>query len=390
MKIVFQANTKIRENLDHMDDSTVLGIVRQGQIVEVEALPVPGPNLRDSYNGETRTSDVWYRGENNWYYWGGWVKSVEKLGPRQDIDWNQLKYREQNMNWAIGDFNLAEQAWRKGIRGKDMNVAILDSGIAPRHFKQDLPENIILARKNFTDDQPSDIKDTVGHGTQCAGLIAARGNYDIFGMAPEANLIIGKILRRKGTNHKKVAEDLIAALEWLIGLDNPIHVLSLSISLDKGSLYEDQIKSLETLIRKLVDKKDTLIVAAVGNSSGFAEFYPALFQECLSAGGYDRNKRILADSTINPKLDLLVPGHDLLTTSGDVDQTIEITNRMSGSSSATALLSGLACLLRQMHPHLSAGEIREKILREAIDGEPIEGLPTSRLFNPLLLEINHM
>lgn len=95
----------------------------------------------------------------------------------------------------------APQAWNTGQRGQGVRVAVLDSGFDLDH--PDLAPNIDLAAsKNFVPGERLDYALTgVGsHGTHTAGTIAAADNgIGIIGVAPEAKLILVKVLRDAGS-----------------------------------------------------------------------------------------------------------------------------------------------------------------------------------------------
>ena len=95
----------------------------------------------------------------------------------------------------------APAAWNAGARGKGARVAVLDSGFDLDH--PDLASNIDMsASKNFVVGEELGYKlPGVGsHGTHTAGTIAAADNgIGIIGVAPEAQLILVKVLRDSGT-----------------------------------------------------------------------------------------------------------------------------------------------------------------------------------------------
>ncbi|MCY7735602.1 S8 family serine peptidase, partial [Bacillus safensis] len=89
----------------------------------------------------------------------------------------------------------APELWSSGFKGKGITIAVLDTGCDTEH--PDLKDQII-GGKNFTDDDDGDaenVKDYNGHGTHVAGTIAATDqNGGILGVAPEAKLLIVKVL----------------------------------------------------------------------------------------------------------------------------------------------------------------------------------------------------
>ena len=117
----------------------------------------------------------------------------------------------------------ADRLWEKGIDGRGITVAVIDSGIDKNH-----PDLIgkVVAEKNFLADEIT-ADDLLGHGTMVAGIIAGSGaasNGRYKGIAPGAKLISVKVIDGKGDG--KVS-DIIAGIEWAVY--NGADVLSLSL-----------------------------------------------------------------------------------------------------------------------------------------------------------------
>lgn len=117
----------------------------------------------------------------------------------------------------------ADRLWEKGIDGRGVKVAVIDSGIDKNH--PDLVGKVV-AEKNFLSDEIT-ADDLLGHGTMVAGIIAGTGAAsagEYRGIAPGADLISVKVIDGQGDG--KVS-DIIAGIEWAVysGAD----VLSLSL-----------------------------------------------------------------------------------------------------------------------------------------------------------------
>ena len=117
----------------------------------------------------------------------------------------------------------ADKLWSKGIDGRGVTVAILDSGIDKNH--PDLAGKVI-GEKNFVEDEAT-ADDLLGHGTMVAGIIAGSGaasNGKYKGIAPGASLLNVKVINSKGDGR---ISDIIAGIEW--ALYNGADVMSLSL-----------------------------------------------------------------------------------------------------------------------------------------------------------------
>ena len=109
----------------------------------------------------------------------------------------------------------ASQVWEQGYTGKNVVVAILDSGINDEHI--DLKDHLWQGYADTDGDGAADdlihgwnfsgkdakgnpnIKDDYGHGTHCAGIICGDGTSgNIVGVAPDATLMAIKTVDRVG------------------------------------------------------------------------------------------------------------------------------------------------------------------------------------------------
>lgn len=93
----------------------------------------------------------------------------------------------------------APEAWEAGFRGKGVQVAVLDGGFDLDH--PDLAPNINSdLSMDFTGEGLEyGLLDPFSHGTHVAGTIAAADNgYGTIGIAPEAELILVKVLFDEG------------------------------------------------------------------------------------------------------------------------------------------------------------------------------------------------
>lgn len=120
----------------------------------------------------------------------------------------------------------APELWSSGFKGKGITIAVLDTGCDTEH--PDLKDQII-GGKNFTDDDNGDaenVKDYNGHGTHVSGTIAATDqNGGILGVAPEAKLLIVKVLGGKNGGGK---------YEWIINginyaVEQKVDIISMSL-----------------------------------------------------------------------------------------------------------------------------------------------------------------
>ncbi|TWD96471.1 major intracellular serine protease [Neobacillus bataviensis] len=228
----------------------------------------------------------------------------------------------------------APKVWEK-TKGKGMTIAILDTGCDLTH--PDLKDRIIGGR-NFTNDDNGNkdvYRDYNGHGTHVAGTMAATQNQrGVVGVAPEANLLIVKVLDKNGSGQ----------YDWIInGIYYAIEQQADIISMSLGG--PEDVSELHEAIQKAVEH-NILVVCAAGNEGDGQdttnEFdYPGSYNEVISVGAVNLDRRISDFSNSNNEVDLVAPGETILSTYLNGKFAT-----LSGTSMATPHVSGALALIK--------------------------------------------
>jgi subtilisin family serine protease len=237
--------------------------------------------------------------------------------------------------------------------GTGVNVAIMDTGIDRYH--PDLAANYAggydfggwIWWLGMNDDDPMDFS---GHGTHCAGIVAAvKGNdIGVIGVAPEADLYAVKVFDDFGDGRYS---DVIEGLEWCI--INDIQVISMSF----GSAYTGGDPGIEPWINDAYDAGILLVGAAGNDGSGVdTVIYPARYDKVIAVAATDISDNRASFSSTGPDVELSAPGVGIYSTYlGGGYATL------SGTSMACPMVSGTAALVIASDSSLTNADVRVRL-----------------------------
>ncbi|MGE5293613.1 MAG: S8 family serine peptidase [Solirubrobacterales bacterium] len=287
-------------------------------------------------------------------------QAIQKLKARSDVEYIEedvvLYALAQTLSWGVDRID-ADLAWPAGNTGKGVKVAILDTGIDYDH-----PDLVIAGGVNFVGTRdgstaPSDWNDNHGHGTHCAGIVAARNNtIGVVGVAPDAALYAVKVLSDNGSGY---TSDIIQGLDWCVA--NGIKVVSMSLG-GTGT----------TSMKAACDRayaSGVLLVAAAGNSAG-AVMYPAAYTSVIAVSATTSQNQRASFSNYGPQIELAAPGVSIHSTYKNGGYAY-----MSGTSMACPHVAGAAVLA--WASGLSSNTAVRQRLRSTAEDLGAAGLDTS-------------
>ena len=229
----------------------------------------------------------------------------------------------------------APEVWDESKKGSGVVIAVLDTGCQKDH--PDLKDRIIGGR-NFTSDFNGDetiFDDNNGHGTHVAGTIAAsENNQGVLGMAPQASLLILKVLGGNGSGSLQgIADAIHYAIDWKGAQGEAVRIISMSLGGPEGSqeLHDAIIRATNSGI---------LVVCAAGNTGKQELQFPGAYNEIVGVGAVDFNKKLAYFSTMNNEVDVVAPGVDIISTYLGNKYA-----KLSGTSMATPHVTGAAALI---------------------------------------------
>lgn len=234
---------------------------------------------------------------------------------------------KDNQDWGIANLNVPE-AW-KTTKGKGTVVAVLDTGAMSKH--KDLAGQIVKG-KDFTG-SPYGWEDRQGHGTHCATtVLAAENDWGMTGVAPEAKLLVAKVLGDSGSGS---VDGIAKGIDWstLEGAD----VISMSLG---GAGTDSYIPpALDRAIAAGV-----IVVAAAGNEGPGENTvgYPGGYKQCVCIAAHDSSNNVAGFSSRGKAVFVAAPGVNIR--AGIPGPGDGLFGSMSGTSMATPHVAGLAAL----------------------------------------------
>ena len=286
---------------------------------------------------------------------------------------NALPFDEQiltGFSWGTNPSNSASinllPAWKKFKQRKEVVVAIVDTGVDSTHplISQNLyVEEGSLGDTNFgVDFSGKQINrtpvDTHGHGSHIAGIIKS--------VYPNVKILSLKYFSPQASGQENIRAT-IQALKYAV--DHNVDIINYSAGGDGASQEE-------LAILKQAERKGIMVVAAAGNKSANIDmqgkgFFPASYNldNIVTVTAYDEELNILDSSNFGPTtVDISAPGYRIKSAlnNGRV-------GFLTGTSQATAFVTGVAALIKSKFPALPMAKIKAIIKKSAHKEETLVG-----------------
>jgi subtilisin family serine protease len=258
--------------------------------------------------------------------------------------------------WWYTDMNLSA-AW-KISKGAGVTVAVVDSGV--KATLADL-RGQVLPGKDYTGASPDGREDAgaadnplFGHGTNIAAMVAGTGaGSGLTGVAPQAKILPVRVGTRPDT------ETIAAAIRWSV--DHGARIVNLSLAGDNPCPAQEQ-DAVDYAV-----EHEVIVVAGAGNDPNLPVGAPANCVGALAVGGIEPGDSFepWPGESSGPELDFVAAGDKLqgLYLNGQLAGPVG-----SGTSMATALVSGTFALLRAKFPRESARQIVTRALWNVHNG----------------------
>ncbi|GGR84360.1 MULTISPECIES: S8 family serine peptidase [Streptomyces] len=265
------------------------------------------------------------------------------LGPAWD---------ETDHTWGL----QAVRANHSQLTGQGVRVAVLDTGVDTEH--PDLSARI-AGTASFVPGQSA--QDGNGHGTHCIGTAAGPAQPQHgprYGVAPEAQILAGKVLSNQGSGSDG---QILAGIAWALSQGAKVISMSLGAPVSPGQLFSPVFESLA----KRVVTAGTLIVAAAGNDGGPVN-HPANCPSVLAVAALGKALDVAPFSCrgqglIGAEVNIAAPGVEVRS----AWPMPQVYNTISGTSMATPHIAGIVALLAQGVPDATAAELKKRLLSGA-------------------------
>lgn len=324
----------------------------------------------------------------------GQAKPEKKPEKEQSILLNDPNMSEK---WGLKITN-SSKAWKITRGSKDIVVAVIDTGIDLKH--EDLKDNLWVnkgesgldakgrnkATNGLDDDKNgyvddvygwnfvsnnTDLSDNHGHGTHISGIIGAKGGNGkgVSGVSPNVSIMTLKYYDPTvaSTNNLK---NTIRAIHYAV--ENGAKIINYSGGgLEFSQEEKDAIKKAQ--------QAGVLFVAAAGNeqsNSDQKKYYPADYElnNIISVTAIDPTKNILPSSNYGVlTVDIAAPGKNIYSTLQNGRY-----GYMTGTSQATAFVSGVAALIMANNSDFNADQVAKYIKNT---GDVVESLAGKTRYN---------
>jgi hypothetical protein len=235
--------------------------------------------------------------------------------------------------YVLGKLRLS--GVHRELKGTNISIGVIDSEIDGSH--PDL-EGVISGRFDATgvEEKPHP------HGTGMAGAIAS--HRKLLGVAPGARLLAIRAFSSKASSAESTTFNILKGLDYAI--NNGVRIINMSFAGPRDPTLERAFK--------VAHDKGIVLIAAAGNAGPKSPpLYPAADKSVIGVTATDIDDKLFSGANRGNYIAIAAPGVDILVPAPE--GTYQMT---TGTSVATAHISGIVALLLERNPKLTPDEIR--------------------------------
>ncbi len=230
-------------------------------------------------------------------------------------------------------------------KGRNTRIAVIDTAVDETHAEL---SNTRISSFDVTDNGSN----VDPHGTSIAGILAA--DVRLTGVAPAAE-IVSIAAFSKDVSGRTVGNTWTILEATNIALKQKADILNMSFAGPADPLLKRTMEGAKGL--------DILPVAAAGNAGpDAATLFPAGYEAVISVTATDTEKQIYSQANTGDHVDMAAPGVGLLVLGNSSGFRTS-----SGTSLATAYISGIAALTLSANPGADYATLRALLENSAID-----------------------
>jgi serine protease AprX len=312
---------------------------------------------------------------------------------------------DQGSLYNVAQVTHAKDAWSHGWTGRGIDVALIDSGVAP--VKGLTSGNVVNGPDLSFESQDPNLAhlDTFGHGTHMASIIVGRdaaatgatyanaGSHDFDGIAPDARLVSVKVAANDGSAD---VSQVIAAIDWVTehAHDPGMNIRVLNLSYGTNSTQSPSVDPLSYAVENAW-RAGIVVVVSSGNDGTSKQVLadPAQDPLVIAVGaddtrttdsiGDDQVPAFAQRGTSTRHVDVIAPGLHVLGLRDpgsriDEDNPSAVVDgrffRGSGTSQAAAVTSGLAALLLSRYPTATPDQVKRMLMLAATPPSSVKPL----------------
>ncbi len=290
----------------------------------------------------------------------------------------------RGQEWWLANLHVP-QAWQSS-RGAGVTVAVLSSGVLATH--PDLSGSVITG-PDFTGSGETSSTPSWGiEGTSAASVIAGHGDNvgdasGIIGIAPAARILSIRVvldatdpLNASPADVRRLPAAIAAGIRYAAADGAQV----IALPLDPASLASDGAvtgglaagaggSAAERAAVSYALGKGAVLVAPAGDNGedGNEPTFPAVEPGVIAVGAVDRHFVRAAFSSRQSYVALTAPGVNLTTASPPAGY-----RNMSTTDAASAVVAGIAALIRSQDPTLTSSQVREALVNGSVPRPPAD------------------